>query len=167
LDKGGLSKAARDLLPEKIRHCQLKHFFDPQISPNFVKSCIVNTTNAQAAAEGAGFGGTQYTNYTQFDSDEVYTMIGLLLVNGVCPCPSFTMWFERQNIFGNEFIAKVMDKHMPGGHRSVQGIRRWKHFRQFMNMFDFGENAKKETETNPLWKVQHFLDKINDNASKM
>ena len=167
LDKGHLSKTARDLLPEKISHCRPKHFFDTQISPNFVKSCIVNTTNARAAAEGAGFGGTQYTDYTQFDSDEVYRMIGLLFVNGVCPRPSFTMWFERHNIFGNEFIAKAMDKHIPGGHRSVRGIRRWKHFRRFMCMFDFRENAKKETEKNPLWKVQRFLDEINDNAAKM
>ena len=167
LDKGHLSKTARDLLPEKISHCRPKHFFDTQISPNFVKSCIVNTTNARAAAEGAGFGGTQYTDYTPFDSDEVYRMIGLLFVNGVCPRPSFTMWFERHNIFGNEFIAKAMDKHMPGGHRSVRGIRRWKHFRRFMCMFDFRENAKKETEKNPLWKVQRFLDEINDNAAKM
>ena len=57
LDKGHLSKTVRDLLPEKIRHCRPKHFFDTQISPNFVKSCIVNTTNAQAAEEGACFGG--------------------------------------------------------------------------------------------------------------
>jgi len=137
LDKGHLSKAVRDLLPKKIRHYRPKHFFDTQISPNFVKSCIVNTTNAQAAAEGAEFEDTQYTDYTQFDSDEVYRMIGLLFVNGVCHRPSFTMWFKRQNIFGNEFIAEAMDKHMPGGHHSVQEIRRWKHFRRFMCIFDF------------------------------
>jgi hypothetical protein len=34
-------------------------------------------------------------------------------------------------------------------------------------MFDFHEDAKKETKKNPLWTVQRLLDKLNDNASKM
>jgi len=34
-------------------------------------------------------------------------------------------------------------------------------------MFDFQEDAKKETKKNPLWNVQHLLDKLNDNASMM
>jgi hypothetical protein len=34
-------------------------------------------------------------------------------------------------------------------------------------MFDFREDAKKETAKNPLWKVQHLLDELNKNAAKM
>jgi hypothetical protein len=44
--KGHISPAARKLLPDEIRDCRPKHFFDTQISPDFVKRCIVNTTNA-------------------------------------------------------------------------------------------------------------------------
>ena len=34
-------------------------------------------------------------------------------------------------------------------------------------MFDFREDAKKETKKNPLWKVQRLLDELNENASTM
>jgi len=54
-EKGGISPAARKLLPEEIRDCRPKN---TQISPEFVKRCIVDITNARAAAEGVGFGGT-------------------------------------------------------------------------------------------------------------
>jgi hypothetical protein len=127
----------------------------------------MDATNARAAAEGAGFGGTQYTDFEPIDSDKVYRMIGLLFVNGLAPRPSITMWFEHHNIFGNKFIAKAMDKQMARGKRRIQGIRNWKHFQHFMCMFDFREDAMKETAKNPLWKVQRFLDKLNDNAAKM
>jgi hypothetical protein len=59
-EKGHISPAARKLLPDEIRDCRPKHFFDTQISPEFIKRCMVDTINAQAAAEGAGFGGTIY-----------------------------------------------------------------------------------------------------------
>jgi hypothetical protein len=166
-EKGHISDAARKLLPNEIRDCRPKHFFDTQISPKFVQRCIVDTTNARAAAEGAGFGGTVYTDYEPFDLEEVNKMIGLLFLNGVAPRPMFTMWFEHHNIFGNEFIAKAMNKQMARGDQAIRGIRRWKHFRRFMCMFDFREDAKKETKKNPLWKVQRLLDELNENASTM
>jgi hypothetical protein len=34
-------------------------------------------------------------------------------------------------------------------------------------MFDFREDAKKETKKNPLWKVQRLLNKLNNNARNM
>ncbi len=34
-------------------------------------------------------------------------------------------------------------------------------------MFDFCEEAKKETAKNPLWKVQRLLDELNKNAAKI
>jgi hypothetical protein len=121
--KGHISEAARKLLPDEIRNCRPKDFFDTQITPKFVQSCIVNTTNARASSEGAGFGGTVYTDYKNFDLEEVNKMIGLLFLNGLAPRPMFTMWFEHHNIFGNEFIAKAMNKQMEGSERSIQGIR--------------------------------------------
>ena len=99
--------------------------------------------------------------------EEVNKMIGLLFLNGVAPRPMFTMWFEHHNIFSNEFIAKAMNKQMARGDQAIRGIRRWKHFRRFMCMFDFREDAKKETKKNPLWKVQRLLDELNDNAREM
>ena len=115
LEKSHISQAARDLLPEIIRDCWPKHFFDTQISRNFVKKCIVDTTNPQAAAKGAGFGGSVYTNFVPFNVEEVYKMMGLLLVNGICPRPSVELQFEWQLIFGNEVIAKALSKQMRGG----------------------------------------------------
>ena len=84
-EKGHISPAARKLLPIEIRDCRPKDFFDTQISPEFVKKCIVDTTNARAAAEGADFGGSIYNDYEPFNLAEVYKMIGLLFVNGLSP----------------------------------------------------------------------------------
>ncbi len=69
-DRRGVLMDAQDLLPDKFRDCCPKHFFDTQISREFVKRCIVDTTNARAAVKGAGFGGTQYT---QTSSDLIWT----------------------------------------------------------------------------------------------
>ncbi len=165
--KGHISSAARKLLPDEIRDCRPKNFFDTQISPEFVKRCMVDTTNAQAAAEGAGFGGTIYKDYEPFDSAEVYKMIGLLFLNGLSPCQRINMWFEPHQIFGNDFIAKAMHKQLLWGRQAIQGLQRWKHFQHFMCMFYFCENAKKEMAKTPLLKVQHLLDELNNNAAKM
>jgi hypothetical protein len=35
-----------------------------------------------------------------------------------------------------------------------------------MCMFDFRRNIKQETAKNPLFKVQHLLDELNENAAK-
>ena len=83
-----------------------------------MQRCIADTTNARAAAEGAGFGGTVYNDYEPFDLEEVNKMIGLHFLNGLAPQPMFTMWFKHHNIFGNKFIAKAMDKQM-GGERAI------------------------------------------------
>jgi hypothetical protein len=133
-----------------------------QISKEFVKRCIADFNSSRPAAEGAGFAGTQNTDFEPFDLDEVYRMIGLLFLNGLAPRPLIMMWLKHHNIFGNKFIAKAMDKQISCGERQIQGIRRWKHFKRFMCMFDFREDVKRETAKNPLWKVQHFLDKLND-----
>ncbi len=114
-NKGHISDAARKLLPNEIRDCRPKDFFDTQISPKFVQRCIIDTTNARAAVEGAGFGGTVYTDYEPFNLKEVNKEIGLLFLNGLAPRPMFTMWFEQHNIFGDEFIAKAMNKQMASG----------------------------------------------------
>ena len=166
-EKGGISPAARKLLPEEIRDCWPKNFFDTQISPEFVKRCMVDTTNARAAAEGAGFGGTQYNDWEPFNLAEMNKMIGLLFVNGLSPRPRIKMWFEPYPIFGNTFIGGAMHKPRTGGRRALHGMRRWAQFRRFMCMFDFRQDARKETAKNPLWKVQHLLDELNENAWRL
>ena len=128
---------------------------------------MVNTTNARAAAEGAGFGGTQYNDWEPFDVAEMNKMMGLLFVNGLCPRPRIKMWFEPHPIFGNNFIAGAMHKPRTGGRRALHGMRRWAQFRRFMCMFDFRQDARKETAKNPLWKVQLLLDELNKNGQKM
>jgi hypothetical protein len=151
----------------EFQDCHLKDFFDTQISPELVKKCIVNTTNAQAAADGAVFGGSIYKDYEPFDFAEVYKMIELLFMNCLLPQPRMSMWFKRHPIFGNNFIAGVMNKQLPQRRWAIQGIRQWKHFQRFMCMFDLHEEAKKEMAKNPMWKVQCLLDKFNKNAAKM
>ncbi len=108
LDKGHLSPAAMQLLPKNIRECHPKDFVDIQISPDFVKRCIINTTNARAAAEGAGFGGTIYQDFEPFDLAKVYKMIGLLFVNNLLLQPRISMWFKGHKLYGNNFIASAM-----------------------------------------------------------
>jgi len=102
--------AARKLLPEEIRDCRPKNFFDTQISPEFVKRFMVDTTNARAVAEGVGFGGTQYDNWEPFNLAEMNKIMGLLFVNGLSPHPRIKMWFEPHPIFGNTFIGGAMHK---------------------------------------------------------
>ncbi len=150
-------KAACDLLPDNICDCHLKHSFDTQVLLEFVQKSIVNTTNAQAAAEDAGHRETVYRDYKLFDLTEVYKMIGLLFVNGPSPQPLFKMWFQRHNIFGNKCISKAVHKQMPCSQQAIHGFWRWKHFRLFMWMFDFCEDAKKETGKNPQWKINISL----------
>ncbi len=94
-------------------------------------------------------------------------MMGLMLVNGVCPRPGVIMWFEKHPIFGNEFISTALNKQVRGGERAIRGLCRWKHFQRLMCMFDFRRNIKQETAKNPLFKVQHLLDELNENAAKM
>jgi hypothetical protein len=124
LDKGHQSLAPMQLLPEKIRDCRPKDFFDTQISPDFVIRCIVNTTNAQAAAEGAGFRGTVYQNFESFNLAKVYKKIELLFVNGLLLQPRISMWFEGHKLYGNNFIASAMRRQLPQGQQAIQGFRR-------------------------------------------
>jgi hypothetical protein len=167
-EKGHISPATLKLLPNNVRDCCPKDFFDTQISPEFVKRCIVDRTNARATAKGAGFGGSAYHDYEPFDLSEMYKFLGLLFLNGLSPRPRIAMWFEPHIVFGNEFIlAKAMHKQLPRGQRSIHCRQRWKHFRRFMCMFDFRQDIRKETVENPLWKVQYLLDELNDNAAKM
>jgi hypothetical protein len=49
---------------------------DPPFRGRSKEKCIVDTTNARAAAEGAGFGGFIYNDYEPFNLAEVYKMIG-------------------------------------------------------------------------------------------
>ena len=60
-----------------------------------------------------------------------------------------------------------MHKPRTGGRHALHGMRRWAQFRRFMCMFDFQQDARKETAKNPLWKVQHLLDELNENARRM
>ena len=167
-ERGGPSEAAKKLIPN-LRYARPKDFFDTQITPEFIKKVIVPCTNGRAAADGAGFGGSMYQDYVPFDHVEINKMIGLLFANGVSPKPAMELWFKtttEHRLFGNDFIAAAMDKQMKDG-KKVPGIRRWKHFRRFMCLYDFRLNANTEKEKNPLWKVQSLLDELNHQAKKM
>jgi hypothetical protein len=128
-EKGHIFPAgALALLPDEIRDCQPKDFFDTQISPQFVKRCMVDTTNAQAALEGAGFGGTQYNGWEPFDVAKMNKFIGLLFVNGLSPRPMIKMWFEPHPIFVNTLIVGAIHKPCTRGRRALHGMRQWAQF---------------------------------------
>ena len=90
-EKGGISPDARKLLPEEIHDCRPKDFFVTQISPEFVKRCMVDTMNTCVAVEEAGFGGTQYNNWEPFNLAKMNKMMGLLFLNGLSPRPRIKM----------------------------------------------------------------------------
>ena len=143
--------------------------FDTQMTPDFSRMVIVLCTNGHAAADGAGFGGLTYHDYVPFVHVEINKMIGLLFANGISPKPTMELWFKtttEHRLFGNDFIAAAMDKQMQDG-KKVPGIRRWKHFRRFMCVYDFRVNANTKKEKNPLWKVQSLLTELNHQAKKM
>ena len=89
---GGPSKVATSAIGD-LRHARPKDFFGLQLRPKFVRECIVETTIKRAASEGAGPGGTKYSDYTPFDVPEMYKFIGLFLANGLSSKPSMDLWF--------------------------------------------------------------------------
>ena len=95
------------------------------------------------------------------------TFISLLFVNGLSPRSRIKIWFEPHPIFGNTLIAGAMHKPCTRGRRALHGMQRWAQFQQFMCMFDFRQDARRETTKNPLWKVQHLFDELNNNAQRI
>ena len=67
---GDPSKVATSAISD-LRYAWPKDFFDLQLRPKFVRECMVETTNKRAASEGAGPGGTKYSDYTPFDVPEM------------------------------------------------------------------------------------------------
>ena len=122
-----------------LRYARPKDFFDTQITPKFVSKVMVNCTNARAASEGAGAGGTTYQNWHPFDTLEVYKMIGLLFANGLSPKPAMEQWFQKiynNRLFGNNYVSAAMDKMLPRGGK-VGRVQRWRHVRRFFCCYDF------------------------------
>jgi len=82
-----------------------------------VRNVLVALTNARVAADGAGCGGTVYQDFVHFDTKEMYRMFGLMFINGLSPKSSIDLWFNTQaenHIYGNDAVAKAMDKHVDG-----------------------------------------------------
>ena len=124
-EDGAPSEAAYKAIPD-LRTARPKDFFDLQLTLEFVSKVMVNCTNACAALEGAGVGGTTFTDFVPFDLKEVYNMIGVLCANGLSPKPPFELWFvmtEVNRLFGNNYVAAAIDKQLPRGER-VRGKRR-------------------------------------------
>ena len=82
---------------------------------------MVACTNQKAAGEGAGTGGTVYTDYVQFDVNNMYCFLGVLFANGLALKPDITRWFEStasDELLGNNFIAPQMNKKCQEGELS-------------------------------------------------
>ena len=164
---GGPSAMAKESIPD-FKSARPIDFFNLMITPRFIEKTMVACTNQKASGEGAGVGGTVYTDYVQFDVLEMKRMIGLLFANGLSPKPDITKWFETTRsdpLLGNDFIAPLMDKKLAGGGR-VPGIRRWKHFRRFFCLYD-PRSAMHNAAKDPLWKIRLLLKQLNKQCMEM
>ncbi len=167
-DEGHPSQVAFDSISD-IQCARPIEFFNLLITPRFIEKTMLACTNQKAAGEGAGTGGTVYTDYVQFDVDEMYRFIGVLFANGLSPKPDFLKWFDSTGsdpLLGNNFIAPLMNKKMQGG-GMVPGVRRWKHFRRFLCLYDSRSVNKRQVDSDPLWKVRLFLRHLNNNSKSM
>ena len=145
------------------------NFFNLMITPRFVEKVMVACTNQKAASEGAGVGGTLYKDFVQFDVPEMYRFMGLLFANGLAPKPDILSWFETTRtdpLLGNDWIAPQMNKKLPHG-GSVPGVRRWRHLRRFLCLYDFRMHTKEVNVLDPLWKVRLLLKELNKQSREM
>ena len=74
-------------------------FFNLMITPEFRLRRMKETTNMQAAMEGAGCkdGYSNYPNLSPFSEKEIVTFIGLLIANGLYPSPQLDFLFKLQS----------------------------------------------------------------------
>ena len=147
-----------------LRTARPVQFFKLFMPEDFVQEGMVDTTNHRAVFEGAAPGGTKHTDFEPFNMDEMYKFIGLFLCNGLSPKPSMDLWFlmgVHHRIWGNDYVAAAMDKHIPAKNKVVKGYKRWQHLRAFLCMYDIRLHAKEETEKDPLFKVRHLLNNLN------
>lgn len=154
-------------LPENWNSVRPKDFFDLIIRPEFIEKVVVPCTNGRASSEGAGV--ICYDDYVSFDVDEINRFIGVMFANGLTPKPDFTMWFDstqKHPLFGNDLIAPAMNKPLRWG-GFIPGVRRWKHFKRFMCVYDYRDCHKPEAKSNPLWKIQRLLNELNAQSQKM
>jgi hypothetical protein len=167
-DDGHPSNLATSSLPT-LENARPLDFFNLLLTPRFIEKTMVACTNQRAAGEGSGVGGTVYTDFVPFDVCEMYRFIGLLFANGLAPKPDFTKWFETavsDELLGNDFIAPLMNKKLAGG-GFIPGIRRWKHFRRFLCLYDFRLVTKRSAAKDPLYKVRLLLRHLNKQSMAM
>ena len=85
-----------------------------------------------------------------------------------CCVPQLKYWFftsGKSKIFGNDFFAQALEKKLMRG-RIIITKKQWKHFCQFMCMYDFCQDPKKLHEKDPLWKVATILDELRKNSQR-
>ena len=157
---GGPTEQAKKEIGD-IRTARPKDFFYTQITKEFVKRQMVDTTNARAVAEGEG----SKTEYIPFDVEEMERFIGLMMANGVVPRPQMEHWFMDCWLRGNQKMKDAMEKKV--GNRTVSGLDRWRLMRRLMCFYDHRQDLRKAKEQNPLFKVQPLLDELNYQARKM
>ena len=127
---------------------------------------MVEPTNKWAASEGAGT--RTYKDWAPFDVSEIYKMFEMLCLNPMSPKPQFEYWFfpsGDSKIFSNDFFKKALEKKLMGG-RIISTKQQWKHFCQFMCMYDFHQDPKKLHEKDPLWKVATIMDELQKNSQR-
>jgi hypothetical protein len=161
-EKGHPSKYAHLKLPREFALRRPKDYFDLFLSLDFVNDNILKTTNARAAAEGAG--SVTYQDFVPFSVQEIYKFIGLLFANSVSPKPLVIYWFLSTN-FGNDPFAKLFDKVTLTG-KVISGLRRWKQLRRFLACYDFQKYPKQSQKDDPLWKVASVLEHLRKNCQR-
>jgi hypothetical protein len=91
-EKGGPSNYVKAKFKEVVfSSIWPKDLLDLQVSADFVKKSIVETTNRRATAEGAGH--SLYETWVPFSMQEVHKFIGLMFCKGISPKPRVGHWF--------------------------------------------------------------------------
>ena len=165
--RGGPSEFARAKLPKDFSSHRPKDYFDLQLTPEFLKKNMVDTTNFRAAAEGAGK--TSYENFVPFTLEEMYKWMGLLFVNALSPKPQVKFWFksvQESKIFGNDAFANAFDISNKFTGAKIKGIDRWKHLRRFLCFYDARVRQDKNKPKDPLWKVASLLEELRKNCER-
>ena len=136
--------------------------FDAQLFTQFKKA-----SNGYAASCGAG-AEDHYKEFKPFSTVEMVKGCGVLLRNGVAPCPQMLLQFQDPNksfVFGDYRLLKIWDGKGFGGPE-----RRWQHFRTFFHIQDFAAQNWKKTDpdtgkfvklvsasTGPLHKLEPMI----------
>ena len=110
--------------------------------------------NMRAAMEGAGVQGNKYSDFVPFSLEDIDAFLGLFILNGINPKPRMDMWFEDSAIFGNKHVRN----------RFTNGIRRYRHFKRFLCIYDPRIHPTMPVTKRPMFKIEKLINELETNS---